>query len=76
MFDGRSLPAKVITNTSRRNSRYDNTQKAREAEADGRHAEAHNFYRKTTTVTPEMVNQVIHELKKHKIEYMVAPYEA
>jgi hypothetical protein len=76
VFDGRALPAKNITNTSRRNFRHENTEKAREAEADGRFADAHSYFQKTTTVTANMVHQVIQALNKHKIQFIVSPYEA
>lgn len=76
VFDGRALPAKMLTNTSRRKSRLENTQKAREAEADGRFAEAHHYFQKTTSVTPAMVHLVVQALKAHRIEYIVSPYEA
>ena len=76
VFDGRALPAKAITNTSRRNFRHENTEKARAAEADGRFSDAHTHYQKTTTVTANMVHQVIQALNKHKIKFIVSPYEA
>lgn len=76
VFDGRALPAKQITNTSRRNFRNENTEKARQAEADGRFSDAHSYFQKTTTVTATMVYQVIRALKKLKIQYIVSPYEA
>lgn len=76
VFDGRALPAKHLINTSRRNSRHENAKKARQAEADGRFSDAHSFFQKTTTVTADMVHQVIRALKKHNIQFIVSPYEA
>ena len=75
VFDGRALPAKHITNTTRRNFRNENTEKAREAEADGRFSDAHSFFQKTTTVTATMVYQVIRALKRHNVQFIVSPYE-
>jgi len=76
VFDGRPLPAKELTNSSRRKIRSTHKQLARDAEADGRHRDAYAHYKQSVAVTPEMVFELISELKRAEIEYMVSPYES
>jgi exonuclease 1 len=47
VFDGRPLPAKSMTNSQRRESKYQNKTMAREAEADGREDDAKSFYQRS-----------------------------
>jgi exonuclease 1 len=47
VFDGRPLPAKAITNTSRRDSKFQNKTMAREAEAEGREEDAKSLYQRS-----------------------------
>ena len=42
----------------------------------GKVSQAHFELQKAVDVTPEMAKQFIDELKRHKIQYVVAPYEA
>lgn len=49
VFDGRPLPAKAATNKTRRASRKENMELAREAEADGRLSEAYSLYQKSVS---------------------------
>jgi exonuclease 1 len=47
VFDGRPLPAKSMTNSQRRESKYQNKTMAREAEADGRDEDAKSLYQRS-----------------------------
>jgi exonuclease 1 len=49
VFDGRPLPAKALTNKTRRTSRRENAELAREAEADGRLGDAYSHYQKSVS---------------------------
>lgn len=76
VFDGDHLPSKAGTEEERRKRRQ--TYKQRAIDALERHdrREAMGFCQKACDITPEMAKSLIEELKRCKIKYVVAPYEA
>lgn len=76
MFDGGDLPSKSGTEADRFKKREDSRKLALELQSKGRVAEAYQEFQKAVDVTPEMARQLIEELKRMKVQYVVAPYEA
>lgn len=76
VFDGAALPMKADTHTERRERRAEALTKAEEALARGNSRVAEEWYQKACPVTPQMARQVIRELRRMNVEYVVAPYEA
>lgn len=76
VFDGSPLPAKLLTNNRRRELRQAAFAKGQEIEGRGNIEEATVQFQKCISVTHAMVKAVIKELKKAKIQFVVAPYEA
>ncbi|PWZ00127.1 hypothetical protein BCV70DRAFT_200289 [Testicularia cyperi] len=76
VFDGDKLPAKQGTEEERELRRYENLQRAKSLERDGKSQEAREIYAKCVDITPEMAFQLIKVLKNEGIPYTVAPYEA
>lgn len=76
VFDGSLLPTKEGTNAERAAKR----EKAREAAqaylARGDKKSAWKEFMKAASVTAEMAKSVMAELDRHKVQYVVAPYEA
>ena len=56
--------------------RQENRLKAQEYFACGNYEQARKKYAESIDITPEIANRLILELKRMKIEYYVAPYEA
>ncbi|PLB52763.1 hypothetical protein P170DRAFT_507506 [Aspergillus steynii IBT 23096] len=76
IFDGDDLPSKSGTEIDRHKKRQDSKALGLELQRKGRTAEAYQELQKAVDVTPLMARQLIEELKKMKVQYVVAPYEA
>ncbi|KAH0789742.1 exonuclease 1 [Histomonas meleagridis] len=76
VFDGNDLPAKKYTNEKRRQKRAEHNKLAEEFEKRGLKAEADFHYSKSIEITPDVLHPLLTTLKKHNIEFIVAPYEA
>ncbi|EEQ91394.1 exonuclease 1 [Blastomyces dermatitidis ER-3] len=76
VFDGDHLPSKAGTETARAQRREESKKLGLELYRSGRVTEAHQELQKAVDVTPYMARLMIEELKKLKIQYVVAPYEA
>ncbi|EEQ35530.1 Rad2 nuclease [Microsporum canis] len=76
VFDGGMLPSKEAIEASRAARREESRKLGEEHMRRGRTAEAYQEFQKAVDVTPYMARVLIEELKKHKIKYLVAPYEA
>lgn len=76
VFDGDFLPSKAGTETSRLERREASRKAGLDLLKAGKAAQAHTELQKAVDVTPEMARHLIEELKKAKIPYVVAPYEA
>ncbi|XP_062207052.1 exonuclease 1-like isoform X2 [Phragmites australis] len=76
IFDGGLLPIKSDQETKRARSRKENLERAREHEAAGNSRAAFECYQKAVDITPRIASELIQVLKKEKVDYIVAPYEA
>jgi exonuclease-1 len=76
VFDGDNLPSKAGTESARLTKRQESKKLALELYSKGRTADAYQEFQKAVDVTPYMARQLIEELKKMKVQYVVAPYEA
>ncbi|KAJ1285660.1 hypothetical protein BS78_03G295000 [Paspalum vaginatum] len=76
IFDGGLLPIKSDQETKRARSRKENLERAREHEAAGNSRAAFECYQKAVDITPRIASGLIEVLKKEKVDYIVAPYEA
>ncbi|KAL5337347.1 hypothetical protein BJX70DRAFT_370152 [Aspergillus crustosus] len=76
VFDGDDLPSKSGTELDRQQRRKESKALGMELHRKGRTAEAYQEFQKAVDVTPLMARQLIEELKKLKVQYVVAPYEA
>ncbi|KAG7009185.1 exodeoxyribonuclease 1 [Physcia stellaris] len=76
VFDGDYLPSKAATETERAKRRDESRKAGLELYKVGRTSQAQKELQKAVDVTPEMAGQLIRELKKLGVQYVVAPYEA
>ena len=76
VFDGDYLPSKAATEVERAKRRADSKKKGLELYRLNKPSQAHLELQKAVDVTPEMARQLIDELKKIGVQYVVAPYEA
>jgi exonuclease-1 len=76
VFDGDNLPSKAGTESDRHQRRQESKTLGLELQRKGRTAEAYQEFQKAVDVTPLMARQLIEELKKMNVQYVVAPYEA
>ena len=76
VFDGDYLPSKAKTEEARELKRAESKRKGEELLRMGKQTEAFHELQKAVDVTPELARQLIEELKRHNIHYVVAPYEA
>lgn len=76
VFDGDYLPSKAATEVERAKRREESKRKGLELYRLHKPSQAHLELQKAVDVTPEMARQLIEELKKIGIQYVVAPYEA
>jgi len=76
IFDGDYLPSKAGTETDRLKRRSESKKTGLELLNAGKKSQAYLEFQKAVDVTPEMARQLIDELKKSNVKYIVAPYEA
>ncbi|KAK1998705.1 hypothetical protein LX36DRAFT_633837 [Colletotrichum falcatum] len=76
VFDGDFLPSKAATEGSRAKRREESKKSAMELLRAGKSSQAALEFQKAIDVTPEMARNLIDELKKMDLPYVVAPYEA
>ena len=76
VFDGDYLPSKAATEVERAKKREDSKRKGLELYRLKKPSQAHLELQKAVDVSPEMARQLIEELKKAGVQYVVAPYEA
>ncbi len=76
VFDGDYLPSKGATEASREKRREETRKAGLELLKAGKPSQAHLELQKAIDVTPEMARDLMEELKKAGIPYVVAPYEA
>ena len=76
VFDGDYLPRKSLTEAERASKREESRKLGLELLRLGKSSQAYLELRKAVDVTPEMAGQLIEELKKNGLQYVVAPYEA
>ncbi|CAD0108326.1 unnamed protein product [Aureobasidium uvarum] len=76
VFDGDYLPSKSRTEKERAARRRESKIKGLESLRLGKASQAQAELQKSIDVTPEMARQLIDELKKLSLPYIVAPYEA
>lgn len=76
VFDGDNLPSKSRTEIERHAKRKEARRKGEELLRLGKAAQAYDELKKAVDVTPAMARQVIEELKRFQVKYVVAPFEA
>lgn len=76
VFDGDYLPSKAATEVERAKRREESKKRGLELYRLNKPSQAHLELQKAVDVTPEMALQLIEELKKAGVQYVVAPYEA
>jgi exonuclease-1 len=76
VFDGDYLPSKAATEANRRKRREEHKKLGLDLLQAGKTSQAYLELQKAIDVTPEMARQLIDELKKTGVQYIVAPYEA
>ena len=76
IFDGDYLPSKAATEADRAKRREESKKAGLELLGAGKASQAYLEFQKAVDVTPEMARQLIEELKKSGVQYIVAPYEA
>jgi exonuclease 1 len=76
VFDGDNLPSKASTEAERAKKRDESKRRGLELYKASKVSQAYPEFQKAVDVTPYMARQLIEELKKMNIQYVVAPYEA
>ena len=76
VFDGDYLPSKAATEADRAKKREESKKLGLDLLNAGKTSQAYLELQKAIDVTPEMARQLIDELKKTGVQYIVAPYEA
>ncbi|KAI9758539.1 MAG: hypothetical protein M4579_003031 [Chaenotheca gracillima] len=76
VFDGDYLPSKAATEHERAQRRAESKRAGLELQRLGKTTQAYQELQKAVDVTPEMARQLIDELKRVGVQYVVAPYEA
>ncbi|KAK4611647.1 Exodeoxyribonuclease 1 [Fulvia fulva] len=76
VFDGDYLPSKAHTEKERAARRKESKRVGLELLRMGRPSQAHLELQKAVDVTPVMARELIEELKRLDVPYVVAPYEA
>ena len=76
VLDGACLAAKEGCDAQRRESRNRNRVLAEEACEAGDAAASESFFKRAVTITPQMVSSLLKELRRRKVDFLVAPYEA
>lgn len=76
VFDGGYLPSKEHTEKDRAAKRRESKRLGLDLLRMGRHSQAYLELQKAIDVTPAMARELIEELKRLDVQYVVAPYEA
>ena len=76
VFDGDYLPSKAATEVERAKRREESKKRGLELYHMNKPSQAHLELQKAVDITPTMARQLIEELKKAGVQYVVAPYEA
>jgi exonuclease-1 len=76
IFDGDYLPSKAATEAEREKRRGESRKAGLELLNAGKTSQAHVELQKAVDVTPAMARQLIDELRRTGVQYIVAPYEA
>ena len=76
VFDGDKLPIKAGTENDRARKREESMRIGLELLRAGKQAQAYLELQKAIEVTPEMASQLIEELRRIGVKFIVAPYEA
>ncbi|KAF3025045.1 Rad2 nuclease [Neopestalotiopsis sp. 37M] len=76
VFDGGYLPSKAGEEAHRKQRREDSRKAGMELLKAGKPTLAHKELQKSVNISPEMARNLIEELKKLGLPYVVAPYEA
>ena len=76
VLDGACLAAKEGCDAQRRESRNRNRLLAEEACEAGDLAASESFFKRAVSITPQMVSQLLKALRRRKVDFLVAPYEA
>lgn len=76
IFDGDYLPSKASTEADRSKRRDDSKKAGLDLLNAGKTSQAYLEFQKAVDVTPEMAKQLIDDLKRAGVKYVVAPYEA
>ncbi|KAG2383481.1 hypothetical protein C9374_004152 [Naegleria lovaniensis] len=76
VFDGARLPSKAETESERRTKRKEALEQAQIHLQNHRYEQANECFRKAVDIKPSMAHQLMLQLKKDNVEFVVAPYEA
>lgn len=76
VFDGDRLPSKAGTEKDRAERRKESKRVGHELLRMGKTTQAYQELQKAVDITPQMARNVIEELKRSNVAYIVAPYEA
>ena len=76
VFDGDNLPSKASVEGARAQGREEHKKKGLELYNSRKKGLAYSEFQKAVDITPRMARQLIDELKKMNVRYVVAPYEA
>lgn len=76
IFDGDYLPSKAATEADRSKRREESRKAGLDLLSAGKTSQAYLEFQKAVDVTPEMARQLIDDLKRAGVQYVVAPYEA
>ncbi|KAE8250947.1 hypothetical protein A4X13_0g4231 [Tilletia indica] len=76
VFDGDKLPSKAHTEDDRDKRRAENKSRAEKCLAAGEKEQARDLFSKCLDISPAIAYQLIKVLRREKVSYIVAPYEA
>lgn len=76
VFDGGPLPNKKEEEDARSSSRKEHREKAQALWRQGSTVAAMEYYQRAVDITPDIAHQLVQELQRRSIQYVVAPYEA
>ncbi|KAI8815068.1 PIN domain-like protein [Cladochytrium replicatum] len=76
VFDGGNLPQKAGTDSSRKETRESNLARGRNFHRLSQLDKAEECFQRSLEVTPEMAYELIKELRRANVEFVVSPYEA
>ncbi|CAO3693514.1 unnamed protein product [Rhizopus microsporus] len=76
VFDGQPLPMKQETNSKRAQKREEAYKTGLKLISDNKTKEALPYFQQSTSITQDMIQQVIKKLDEVGVQHIVAPYEA